>query len=382
MKYKVLWNDDECDKFASRPELQEYPELVIEFEKYQDICLEKLKDNANQFDAVILDANGISSKHPERMPNKGEFFHTLVDKACENKRLRTFVFSGQLHFDSSDPNESGINNYLQEKGFVKGKNLFTKTMFEEMLEQLRDDLNDYNAWRKYYDGNEFLLELIQGGLIHKSDREEFLDPIMKVYSVRDVVTGVGNNMRHILQGLLDELNKKFNLCDRTEFEDGNFGSIIHVLSKRKDLNPSLIIGPMWAIHNISNARSHVSLDSQEREMYFDASFSSFLLVTKWFNKVLSNDFRSDYQVNDTSDIQPVAASENSTKKIELIATIEESDEKRFIYAGDFQLEIRNDCFHKLNRGVRIKVSRYVKNTGPRSEKYHFFVRHNDYEIID
>ena len=372
MKYRILLNDDKESVFEEllKAALEDYPELVLEFERFQDRCKELIQKNAGRYDAVILDANGISSNNPSKEPNKEDFLD-LVEIA-QQKGLLTYIYSGTLNIGSSDPLDKATETVLKTKGFCRGKNLFSKTTGTDILDRIRDDLDDYNDYAKYYKGQEHLLELVYAGYIQKNEREEFLDPIMKVYSERDVVTGVGNNMRHILQSLLDVLNKKYSLFDRSESEDGNYGSIISmlgkqkVLGKQKDTDSSLIIGPMWAIHNISNARSHVSLDTQERELFFDASFSSFFLVTRWFNRILRLEINPD----------------TFKKIIEHVVTIEDSDDNRFIYAGDFQLEIRNDWYDKLKEGVRIKISNYVKNTGPLSGKYHFFVRHNDYEIVD
>ena len=364
MKYKILWNDDRYEKYESSSELQEYPEFEFDFVKYQDTCLEILKGSPDQYDAVILDANGTSSEHPEREPNKGEYFHTLVDKACENKKLLTFIFSGELHPDSSDPNESGINKYLAEKGFMKGKNLFSKTLLLEMLEQLKNDLNNYNSWRKYYNGYEYLLDFVEKEWLSPTQRVQNLDPIMRALHERDKTSNVGNNMRHILRALLKVCNDKYGIIPDPEDEIG----VLHSLTRNYVADPlvSPFIGPMWNIHYATNAKSHVTFDPKLLDLFFYTTFDSFLLTTHFFHKVLNGS---------------VVLNNNQPRSITpIILKINDKDNLN-VYSGDYQIRINNEWRDRLGKNSVIKVLKSVHNT-VQGSPYKYYVGPHDYEIID
>lgn len=308
MKYRILLNDDKRSVFeeVESMALSDYPQFTIEYEQFQDRCLTMIREDADKYDAIILDANGIPSVNPAQNPNK-EMFLELVEVAQRNG-IRTYIYSGTLNIGSKDSLDIATERLLISKGFRRGKDWFSKSApLDSMLDRISDDLDEFNSYAKYYKGYEYLLDLVFHGWLKKKDREEFLDPIMKVFSEKDMVSAHGNQMRNILHKLLHEMNLRYGICEEKNLADvGYYGSIISKLEKQRTLPASLIIGPLWCIHKNTNARSHDSIDERDRKLFFDADFSSFFLVTRWFAKIME---QSDAEVKNmflSSDPKPLS----------------------------------------------------------------------------
>ena len=370
MKYRILLNDDDeriekdflnaCERES---ELKNC--LIIDYVQWTDKCKERIENEKNEFpdyDAVIFDANGKHSKRPEAEPDKHDFEKLIY--VARDKKIMTFIYSGTINtgIGESNPREEDIKDDLTKMGFIDGKNKFTKgTDPTTLLWIIKDELDDFNAWRKYYVENEYLLDFIENRWLSREQRSQNLDPIMKALQERNLPVNVGNPMRHILRALLSAFNERFNMVPifNNEIE------VIKAIWREYGDNPlvSPFIGPLWNIHYLSNAKSHVTTDPKLLELFFETTFGAFRLMTHFFHMVMTGsiDLKKD-------------------KTQSIILKIEERDDS-FLYSGDFQIVIRKEWEDRLNIDTVIKVKKYVDNINTHNS-YKYFVNPRDYVIID
>jgi hypothetical protein len=95
-------------------------------------------------------------------------------------------------------------------------------------------------------------------------------------------------MRNMTEQMLLVINKVFNLATNIKEGDPSFYANIAKTIKNKKLDYSeAISGPLLHMIELSNARSHNALPDEVRKLYFDSDFSTFFIVTNWFNIIMS-----------------------------------------------------------------------------------------------
>jgi hypothetical protein len=168
-KFRILWLDDEFENEQSLniplPIIRmRYPELDIEPVAYVDKCEEIIKNRSNDFQAIILDANGKNSKTPNQEPNKIGFEDLIDQIKALNANIPVYVFSGEL-----SPKEVGdqadITKHRLEHthGFVRGVNLFLKAdTYPVLLNKIKNDLE--SGFAVFYKYPELLENVVKYGV--------------------------------------------------------------------------------------------------------------------------------------------------------------------------------------------------------------------------
>ena len=145
-KFRILWLDDEFEKEQSLniplPMIRmRYPELDIEPVAYVDKCGEIIKNRSNDFQAIILDANGKNSKTPNQEPNKIGFEDLIDQIRALNANIPIYIFSGELSPKEPGDQADITKHNLERKGFTRGINLFHKDdRYKVLLDRVKNDL--------------------------------------------------------------------------------------------------------------------------------------------------------------------------------------------------------------------------------------------------
>ena len=283
-KYNILWLDDEPIK-ALETIRQANPTVSFEQVNYVDICEMILDFEPEKYHAVILDANGVRSDSPDKDANKSGFL-SLVHLVKE-KRIPLYIYSGQLLRASDGDTADVILEELKRIGLQEEKTIFYKSGGPyKMIDQI---ISDLNSKYQYYVGHEYLLDFFTKGWINKKYKSEFLDNIMmEYYYNKDYDSAHGNHMRNMTEQMLLKINKVFNLVANMKEGDSSFYANIAKTIKNKKLDYSeAISGPLLHMIELSNARSHNSLPDEVRKLFFDSDYSTFFIVTNWFNEIMS-----------------------------------------------------------------------------------------------
>lgn len=274
--YNILWLDDEPIKALKT--IQEANQNV-NFEKidYVDECEAILSSQSEKYHAVILDANGVSSEAPEKDANKSGFI-SLVQHVIQCK-IPLYIYSGQLLRASDGDSADVVLEALHNFGLREGENIFQKSNAPyEMIDKILSDLDSNYL---YYKGHEYILDFFSKGWIEKKLKSSQFDPIMRYYMDHDVDSAHGNQMRQIVEQMLECINSILGIVDN-KVTTGRSKAIIDSLSYNYKEYSKMMIGALRHMHEMPNEESHNSLDEEMRELYFCSDFSTFFLVTKWF----------------------------------------------------------------------------------------------------
>ena len=278
--FNILWLDD--DPIDLLPIIRDhYPDLCIQKVDYMDQCSAIIDEKADKLQAVILDANGKSLEHPE-LPAAIRGFMTLVHKVIE-KKIPLYIFSGQFDRDKNYVTLEA----LEGLGLKENEQIFYKSDSAiPLIEKVKADIDNLY---KYYIGHEYLLDFFTKGWLSTNLKEEYLDPIMKSYKENDLDSAHGNHMRNIVEQILLKVNETYGVCPKMNPGDPGWAKMIANAIKESYIDyTKLIAGPLFYMIEIMNGRSHVALDQEERQLYFQSDFSAFFVVTHWFYKVMTS----------------------------------------------------------------------------------------------
>lgn len=155
-KYRILWLDDEFENEQSLniplPMIRmRYPELDIEPVAYVDKCEEIIKNRINDFQAVILDANGKNSKTPNQEPNKIGFEDLIDQIKALNTNIPVYVFSAELSPKEPGDQADITKRNLKRRGFIEEVNIFFKQgRYKPLLDRIKNDLESgFTIFYKY-----------------------------------------------------------------------------------------------------------------------------------------------------------------------------------------------------------------------------------------
>lgn len=171
-KFRILWLDDEFEKEQS-PNLplpvirMRYPDFDIETVAYVNKCEEIIKKRINDFQAVILDANGKYSQTPNQEPNKIGFEDLIALIKGKTKELNInipiYVFSGELSPKEVGDQADITKRNLERNGIVQGVNLFFKSdTYKKLLDRVTDDLK--SGFAIFYKHPELLENVVKYGV--------------------------------------------------------------------------------------------------------------------------------------------------------------------------------------------------------------------------
>lgn len=167
-KYRILWLDDFFEN-EENPSLplplirKRFPDLDIEPVVYVDKCEEIIKNRINDFQAIILDANGKNSKTPNQESNKIGFEDLIDQIKALNTNIPIYVFSGELSpKEAGDQADITIHN-LMRKGFVRWVNLFFRDdTYPVLLDKIKNDLE--SGFAVFYKHPELLENVVKYGV--------------------------------------------------------------------------------------------------------------------------------------------------------------------------------------------------------------------------
>src|SRR5690606_6645052 len=132
--YKVLWFDDEHQKFQSIKDEAMLEEIQLIGYTNSDEGGDELRQNFRDYDAVLLDGLFFKQKNQKgtdlNQTAFGEIAKILSDLKAKGNSIPWFIYSGQSSFvkDSND-----IVDVFKDLAFAKGK-VFDKNKDEDFVD--------------------------------------------------------------------------------------------------------------------------------------------------------------------------------------------------------------------------------------------------------
>lgn len=349
-KYKILWLDDEpLDAYIKIINCQDEFKNAIDIQtvKYNEQFITAIEDHSKEYHAVILDVNCVESEVKTKEPKPYGLIH-IIPLAIKHNLL-IYIFSGQINIDDdcTDLTSIILNEYKVPENHIFEKEKGATKLFEKIIKDLN---NKY----QYYIGHEYILDFFSEGWIDKKYKSEFMDPIMMYYSLKDINSAHGNHMRNLTERMLLKVNEKFSLDTKTKENDSSrFTNIIQIIKNSNKIDSSrAVIGPLRHMIEISNAKSHDSINDEERELYFQSDFSTFFIITKWFYKVMTtnSDVKPTFKVVDTN---------NGYTRSGAVVETHKEDSGTYV---NLKVKIPNkykDCEKLYITGVRYKDNHWI-----------------------
>ena len=280
-KYIILWLDDQSQTEQINRAKREFPNVEIVYVPFIDKCAEELDNNSHRYDAVIFDANNHKSDNPgsPKTANKKGFVHLIKDTL--KKKIPVYIYSGELDPEIEGDEADNTLDVLFDLGLRPGENIFNKNKpLGELIEKVLDDFHDNNH---LYIGNEYLLSFFKNRWIDKKDKSAQLDPIMKYYNDHNIDFAYGNQMRILVEQMLEKINS---ILPCTEKKEDRASKIIDGLKSQYKRYVIAMIGALKHMDEMPNELSHNTLDEEERELHFNSDYSTFFLVAHWFYKLM------------------------------------------------------------------------------------------------
>lgn len=250
LKYKILWLDDYFKpinedndpdvnhdrwifqttdvKIASNFGLE-----IVGVSNFEEFCTEM--NNISSYQAIIFDLRGMekNSEITDRV------MYDALELVKNRKDIPKFVYSANINYDKF---ELPIAT-MREAGRCFDKGLGATPLYKKILEVLNSNLH-------FYEGHEECLMVFTKGYLDATSNKAKMDELLKKYDEMDRSYAPYNNMRNILEnvlqtltsvGLIKEPSDKFNkriayLAEKVNFLKDKDGNIVNGENNKPILN--------------------------------------------------------------------------------------------------------------------------------------------------
>lgn len=174
--YKVLWCDDEHEKFQAIKDEAILEDIQLIGYTNSNEGGDELRQNFKDYDAVLLDGLFFKQKDQKGSDLKqiafGEIAKILAELKANGNLMPWFIYSGQPSF-VKDSNQ--IVEIFKDAAFAEGK-VFDKSKdqdFRELLEEIKK-ASDINPIRRIRIANPEIFEIFDSGLLLEETENELI----------------------------------------------------------------------------------------------------------------------------------------------------------------------------------------------------------------
>lgn len=207
--YKVLWFDDEHEKFQSIKDEAILENIQLIGYTNSDEGGVELRRNFKDYDAILLDGLFLQKKNQKGTDLKqtafGEIAKILTELKAKGFPIPWFIYSGQPSF-VKDSNT--IVDIFKDSAFAKGK-VFDKNKDDDFVELLAEIKNaaDTNPVRKIKLAYPDIFEIFDSGLLPEETEAELLDVFQELDKPDDIdFKAVLTKMRSVQEKIFIKLD--------------------------------------------------------------------------------------------------------------------------------------------------------------------------------
>jgi len=270
MKYNVIWIDDEYKKQEAFIESASLAGIsLIPFEINKD-GIDKIKENPNAWDAIILDAKGYKLSKDEK-PSLNGLNYSIKQLEFIDPSLPRCIFTGYLDKKEYESTKEFLDD---EAIFTKGKDndivlSYLKSEANRRLStQLRFEHSEVFEVLDNYSSScqkvvlEILLQMKQSNISFNDDI--YFTPIRLII---EELFRKANKLGILHDKCISKNNGRVNLTYSSHFLAGNNVDNIWVRSTKTHF-PKLIANSVKSILHTTGAASHTSNDETNRNIDF------------------------------------------------------------------------------------------------------------------
>lgn len=403
IRYEILWIDDEWDKMASfKEECEVIHQIKLHPFRTQKAGMEALDENLKKWDAILLDARMYDQSEEKEVAKLDGLRKAIahINQLASRRSIPYFIFTGQPDLMSNEMFEQSFGKYYN-KG-MDGEKLIAD-MKSAIGQSTRYQVKTY-----YPDAVEDL------SFLSEDERENVLDILEAMHfphSRPDFTPRLYYNpLRKALEGVF-RLAGKASIIPGDFFKDGQvninqcFMFLIGCPADKIGYKATERIAPrhiqemMSLIMNIGNINSHSLAESQPTELSeaeiqgYDnhikqsGTNSKYLVfsmalqlceILRWMNHYISE--HPNREENQKKCVT-IGESENDEKEgvneTDLIGILEEHS--GICHMGSkFSVLLK----HKELLGKKVKIHNYIRNTNIRTQQYPYFVREEDFDLVE
>ena len=401
-RYEVLWIDDEWDKMTSfKEECEVIHQIKLHPFRTQKAGMEALDENVKKWDAILLDARMLDQSEEKEVAKLDGLRKAIahINQLASRRSIPYFIFTGQPDLMSNEMFEQSFGTY-----YNKGMD----------GEQLIADMKSAIAQSTRYQVKTFYPDAVEDlSFLSEDERENVFDILEAMHfphSHPDFTPRLYYNpLRKALEDIF-RLAGKAGVIPDYFFKEGqvNINQCFMFLigspaikigyQATERIAPRHIQEMMSLIINIGNINSHSIAESQSTEL-------SEAEIQGYDNHIKQNGTNSKYLVfsmalqlceilhwmkhyitehpdkkENIKKCVPIVKSEDIEKEevneTETIGILEEH--QGICHMGSkFSVLLK----HKDWLGRKVKIFNYIINTNPKTQKYPYFVREEDFELI-
>ena len=395
-EYNVIWIDDEWDTIGKSfiQICERRHKIHIKAFKTRQEGMDALEHNLKFWDAVILDAKAFNNSENEVANVDGLF--AARERLIELRPIRYipfFVFTRQPDLYDNELFESAVGRFYKKD--MEGREKMINDLKEEVSKSSRFQIKTF-----YHDAVEQLR------VISMEASEDIIDILEAMHHPELPFSPKlhFNPLRQALECVFRAANKVgvipdlFLVDDRVNINQcfmyliGNEAKNVGVRCCER-IAPYHIQCMMSLIVNLGNANSHSKLSESEiqtaEEKIIKDGMSSRYLVFSMALQLCEIAFWMNHYIKDHPNKEdnlkkciPLESEEKAEKK-EVLADCEvvgllEEHEGIFHMGTKFSILLK----HKEWLGKKIRIINYVENTSSKTKQYPYFVREQDFKLIE
>lgn len=187
-KYKVLWFDDEHEKFSSIKDEALLDSVQLVGYSNSEEGIPELKTHYKDYDAIILDGKFFISKEQKGTDIDdtafGEVANVLTELQAKGVLIPSFIYSGQTSFVKEK------NKFVQifKSNFFDNGKVFDKNVeadFEKLLLEIKKTANE-NPIRKIKINHLDVFSVFEIGLLPEETEKELIEVFLELQKNNDI----------------------------------------------------------------------------------------------------------------------------------------------------------------------------------------------------
>ncbi len=402
-RYEVLWIDDEWDKMTSfKEECEVIHQIKLHPFRTQKAGMEALDENVKKWDAILLDARMLDQSEEKEVAKLDGLRKAIahINQLASRRSIPYFIFTGQPDLMSNEMFEQSFGTYYNkgmdgEKLIADMKSAIAQSTRYQVKSFYPDAVEDLSFLGE--DERENVFDILEA--MHFPHSHPDFTPRLYYNPLRKALEGVFRLAGKA--GIIPEIffrGGQVNINQCFMFLIGNPADKIGYKATER-IAPRHIQEMMSLIMNIGNINSHTLADSQPTELSeteiqgYDnhikqsGTNSKYLIfsmalqlceILRWMNHFISEHPNREENLKKCVTI---GESENVEKEgvneTDLIGILEEHS--GICHMGsNFSVLLK----HKELLGKKVKIHNYIRNANIRTQQYPYFVREEDFELIE
>ena len=380
--YRIIWADDEIDALLDENGKAVISQHHVEVVKcYNGTMLEeKLRNTSHRIDAVIVDANFAAKDYiPDEKDVTG--FRRATRLMGEYRHLPFYLYTGRVNL-SNLVDEDDLSYFKDNDAII-----FKSDNLSPLLDRIKSDVDKYNSAEfqidnqykdelNYFQKFDKLREAKSYMLVRKlliQSREGSLDGTEDYFN--QFRTKILDNMNTVAShfGIVPEelsLNdfSRFLCLSEVEVKEKKYKLNKEVLPKALHMLMQYVVRMVQdGSHDVPNLQYgvHRFVSDNRDKLIIPSLLFAIIEAMSWF---------VPYLEKHTDKLQNIANWQKHTED-----GIIEKDEKGYYHIGnEYSVLLKNiDLL-----GMKVKIKHSTRNNNPKTQQYPYFVREEDFELIE